>query len=86
MAHLLAHQRPEFAPIFAFTPNLHVSRTLVTARGVNPFVLQFTEGQPEASIREALDLLRTEGLIKPGDPLVILSDCVNVDAILLREA
>jgi hypothetical protein len=57
---------------------------------VNPFVLKFTEGQPEASIREALDLFRTEGLIKPGDPLVILSDalcdCVNVDAILLREA
>ena len=49
MAHLLAHQRPEFAPIFAFTPNLHVSRTLVTARGVNPFVLQFTEGDPEAA-------------------------------------
>jgi pyruvate kinase len=90
MAHLLAHQRPEFAPIFAFTPNLHVSRTLVTARGVHPFVLQFTEGQPETSIREALDLLRREKLIKLGDPLVILSDAlydgVNVDAILLREA
>ncbi len=90
MAHLLAHQRPDFAPIFAFTPNLHVSRTLVTARGVHPFVLQFVEGQPERSIHDALDLLRRENLIKNGDPLVILSDAlydsVNVDAILLREA
>jgi pyruvate kinase len=90
MAHLLAHQRPEFAPIFAFTPKLHVSRTLVTARGVHPFVLEFTEGQPESSIRHALELLRRENLIKPGDPLVILSDAlydgINVDAILLREA
>ena len=90
MAHLLAHQRPEFAPIFAFTPNLHVSRTLVTARGVHPIVLPFVEGNPEQSIRDALDVLRREGLIKPGDPLVILSDAlydgVNVDAILLREA
>ncbi len=90
MAHLLAHQRPEFAPIFAFTPNLHVSRTLVTARGVNPFVLQFAEGDPEAAIRNALELLRLEKLIKHGDPLVILSDAlydgINVDAILLREA
>lgn len=90
MAHLLAHQRPEFAPIFAFTPNRHVSRTLVTARGVSPFVLEFSEGSPEASIRDALELLRKEGLIKRGDPLVILSDAlydgVNVDAILLREA
>ena len=90
MAHLLAHQRPEFAPIFAFTPNLHVSRTLVTARGVHPIVLPFTEGNPEQSIRDALDLLRRQSLIKPGDPLVILSDAlydgVNVDAILLRQA
>lgn len=90
MAHLLAHQRPEHAPIFAFTPNLHVSRTLVSARGVHPFVLQFTEGQPEASIRDALDHLRRENLINTGDPLVILSDAlydgVNVDAILLRQA
>ncbi len=90
MAHLLAHQRPEFAPIFAFTPNLHVSRTLVTARGVHPYVLAFEEGNPERSIHDALQILRQEGHIKAGDPLVILSDAlydgVNVDAILLREA
>lgn len=90
MAHLLAHQRPEYAPIFAFTPNLHVSRTLVSARGVHPIVLPFQEGNPEQSIRDALDFLRRENLIKPGDPLVILSDAlydgINVDAILLRDA
>jgi pyruvate kinase len=76
--------------IEAFTPKQHVSRTLVSARGVHPFVMPFVEGQPEASIRDALELLRGEGLIKQGDPLVILSDAlydgVNVDAILLREA
>lgn len=90
MAHLLAHQRPDFAPIFAFTPHRHVSRTLVSARGVQPFVVEFSEGQPETTIRVALELLRRENLIKPGDPLVILSDAlheqINVDAILLREA
>ena len=47
-------------------------------------------GDPEAAIRNALDLLRMEKLIKLGDPLVILSDAlydgINVDAILLREA
>jgi pyruvate kinase len=90
MAHLLAHQRPEFAPIFAFTPKLHVSRTLVTARGVQPYVLEFVEGNPEKSIRDAIDLLRAHCLIKPGDPLVILSDAlyegVKLDAILLRDA
>jgi len=90
MAHLLAHQRPEFAPIFAFTPKLYVSRMLVSARGVHPFVLDLVEGQPETTISNAIALLRRENLIKPGDPLVILSDALydgaNVDAILLREA
>ncbi len=90
VAHLLAHQRPEYAPIFAFTPNLHVSRALTTARGVHPMVIDFPPGHPELTIDHAVEHLRSKGLIKHGDPLVILSDALyhetNVDAILLREA
>jgi pyruvate kinase len=90
MAHLLAHQRPEFASIYAFTPHLHVSRTLVSARGVQPFVLPFEDGTPDKAIRDAIEMLRKHGHIKVGDPLVILSDAlydgINVDAILLRDA
>jgi pyruvate kinase len=90
MAHLLAHQRPEFAPIFAFTPNPNVSRALVSARGVEPFVMEFAHGQPDASIRSAIALLHQRGLVRQGDPLVILSDALydgsHVDAILLQNA
>jgi pyruvate kinase len=90
MAHLLAHQRPESAPIFAFTPHLHVSRTLTTARGVHPQVMNFTGGNPEATIKAALEQLKARGQVQPGDPIVILSDALydemNVEAILLREA
>ena len=90
MAHLLAHQRPEFAPIYAFTPERHVSRTLVSARGVHPLVMNFCEGDPESSIRHAVDLLVAQGEINRGDPLVILSDALyesmNLNAILLRDA
>ncbi len=90
MAHLLAHQRPEFAPIFAFTPHLHVSRTLVTARGVHPQVMDFVEGKPEETIENALAVLRAKGLVQAGDPIIILSDALyanaNVEAIMLREA
>lgn len=90
LAHLLAHQRPEFAPIFAFTPDLHVSRTLMSARGVHPIVLEFAKGDPEETIRIALEVLRQQNLVRSGDAIVILSDALynemNVDAILLREA
>lgn len=90
MAHLLAHQRPEFSPIFAFTPRLHVSRTLMSARGVFPQVMDFTPGDAEATIQRACEALVSRGLAKKGDPIVILSDALydemNIEAILLREA
>lgn len=90
IAHLLAHQRPEFAPILALTPHRHVSRMLTTARGVHPFVMDFSPGNPDATIKEALKLMRVRGIVKPGDPIVILSDAlyndINMDAILLMEA
>jgi pyruvate kinase len=88
-AHLLAHQRPEFAPVFAFTPNLNVSRTLMSARGVFPFVMEF-DGDPQDTVLAALNLLKQRKLISSGDPVVILSDVLHdemiVDSILLRVA
>jgi pyruvate kinase len=86
-AHLLAHQRPEFAPIFAFTPSLPVSRALMSARGVWPFVMEF-DREPQETILTALDLLKKRKLICAGDPIVILTDVLHdelvVDSILLR--
>jgi pyruvate kinase len=90
MAHLLAHQRPEHAPIFAITPYINVSRTLTTARGVHPFVMDFSPGNPDATVKNALRLLKERGMVQAGDPIVILSDALysdtNVEAILLMEA
>jgi pyruvate kinase len=90
MAHLLAHQRPEFAPIFAFTPERYVSRSCVSARGVHPFVMNFCDSDPQEAIQRAVDLLVEQKEIKRGDPLVILSDALyesmNLNAILLRDA
>jgi pyruvate kinase len=86
-AHLLAHQRPEFAPIFAFTPALNVSRALMTARGVFPFVMEFGD-TPNKTIAGALEILLARNLVAPGGPIVILSDVLHdeliVDSILLR--
>lgn len=88
-AHLLAHQRPESAPIFAFTPSLHVSRAMMTARGVFPFVMEFA-GRPNDTIEAALQILRARQIVSTGDPIVILSDVLHdeliVDSILLRDA
>lgn len=88
-AHLLAHQRPESAPIFAFMEDLTVSRACMTARGLFPFVIEFCT-EPGETIERALNVLRSRKLIVRGDPVVILSDVLLgelvMDSILLREA
>ncbi len=88
-AHLLAHQRPEFAPIYAFTESLPVCRACMTARGLFPFVIEFCP-KPSETIDRALTLLRARKLVVKGDPIVILSDVLHdelvMDSILLREA
>ena len=89
LANYAAHQRPDCASIFAFTPDDTVVRALHLNRGVYPFPMQF-EKQPEESIRKAIEFLKEKDLIESGDPVVILSDVLNQDfdteAILLRKA
>lgn len=89
LGHLIAHQRPERAPIFAFSPNLDVVRSLLMARSVHPFSLSFDD-EPECIIENGIRVLRDAGLLASGDPLVIISDVFHdafeVDSILWRKA
>jgi len=89
LANYAAHQRPQRAPIFAFTPDERVVRALQLNRAVRGFRMDF-EAAPEASIRKALDALTAGGWVASGDPVVILSDVLggafDTDAILLRRA
>ncbi len=89
LANYAAHQRPEKAHIYAFTPDHIVARALRMNRAVSPFQMDFLDN-PEGSIRKAIDFLKDRGEIENGDPVVILSDVLNKDfdteAILLRKA
>ncbi len=87
-AHLLAHQRPEHAPIFAFTPHLWISRALMSARGVFPYVTEF-DADPAKTMETAIQLLKDRGQIVTGDTIVILTDVLHeamlMDSILIRK-
>lgn len=89
LANYAAHQRPERADIFAFSPDEAVVRSLLMNRAVTPFQMEMAD-HPEDSIRRAVDYLKEKGLIEAGSPVVILSDILNRDfdteAILLRKA
>jgi pyruvate kinase len=83
----LAALRPTAAPIFAFTPSLELLRQLRLLRAVEPILMPFAS-EPDASIENAIALLRRGGWISPGDKLIVITDILSqdrkVDAIQLR--
>ncbi|MCB1206126.1 MAG: pyruvate kinase [Verrucomicrobiae bacterium] len=89
LARHAANLRPERASIFAFSPDPAVVRSLLLNRAVVPFQMELAD-DPEGDLREALERLRENGLVAPGDPVVIVSDVLlpafDNGAILLRHA
>ncbi|MGI9242694.1 MAG: pyruvate kinase [Verrucomicrobiales bacterium] len=87
LANYVAHLRPAAAPIFAMAPSPSVCRRLGLNRGVRAAHLEFGE-DADALVESAIDRLRADGLVRSGDPLVILSDVLSgeflVDTILLK--
>lgn len=70
-ARLISKQRPS-APIIAFTPFEPVRRQMALYWGVQPHTMQQI-AQTDERIKEAERRLKTEGLVKTGERIVILS-------------
>jgi pyruvate kinase len=70
-ARLISKQRPA-APIIAFTPFQPVRRQMALFWGVQPHTMQEI-AQTDERVREAERRLKTEGLVKSGERIVILS-------------
>lgn len=77
------------SPIYAFTPDEIVCRGLSLSRGVRPFVMPFRE-RPRETIAAAIEILRERRDVKPGTPLVVVSETLQMDrsvyTILLEHA
>jgi pyruvate kinase len=87
LANHVAHLRPASSPIFAFAPEASICRRLSLNRGVLALEMAFSE-DADAMVDAAIGRLRQDGLVKKGDPIVILSDVLSgefvVDSILLK--
>jgi pyruvate kinase len=81
MANGLAALRPVHAPILAITPALGLLRQLRLLRAVEPYLMPFAS-EPDATIENALSLLRRSGRISPGDKLIIASDILTLDRLV----
>ncbi|BCU78991.1 pyruvate kinase [Luteolibacter sp. LG18] len=89
LANQVAMLRPRTTGFFAFTPTERVCRQLGLTRGVQAFKLPFA-ATIEETIQRATDQLRGMELVRPGTPLVIVSDILSdhfaANSILLHHA
>jgi pyruvate kinase len=77
----LAALRPVHSPIYAFTPSPAVFRQLRLLRSVGPFLMPFAS-EPNATIENAISVLRRSGVVATGDKLIVATDVVAQDRIV----
>ena len=77
----LAALRPVHSPIYAFTPSPEVFRQLRLLRAVGPFHMPFAS-EPNATIENAISVLRRAGVVATGDKLIVATDVVAQDRIV----
>jgi len=89
LANHVALMRPKTAAFYAFTPKESVCRQLSLTRGIRAFKLSFSSNIEE-TIQRATEQLRKADLVRPGTPIVILSDILSdhfaANSILLHHA
>jgi pyruvate kinase len=89
LANHTALLRPRTAGFFAFTPSERVCRQLALTRGVSAYKLAFA-ASIEETIQRATELLRKHDQVRPGTPIVIVSDILSghfaANSILLHHA
>ena len=89
LANQVAMLRPRTNGFYAVTPKESVCRQLSLTRGVNAMKLSFSTNIEE-TIRRVSNQLLKDKLVKPGTPMVIVSDILSdhfgANSILLHHA
>ncbi|GER49131.1 pyruvate kinase [Striga asiatica] len=75
MASLISRNRPN-PPVFAFTSDGSTRMALNLLWGVTPLLLADLSDDMEANIAKSIDLVKTRGLLKKGDMVLIVSDII----------
>lgn len=89
LANLLAMLRPRTALCYAVTAKESVCRKLALTRGMQPIKLAFSSGIEE-TIQRVVSHLLEQQLVRPGTPIVVVSDILSdhfaANSILLLHA
>lgn len=78
MASLLSRSRPN-PPIFAFTNDTTTRMALNLQWGVIPLLVELSDDM-EANTKKTIDLVKTKGMLKQGDSVLVVSDVTPTSA------
>jgi len=88
MASYAAWMRPRYSPIYAICDNEKTANELTLSWGVTPFVMEFDFIEPQNTIENSLKQLTQQGLLRPGEIVVIIGaisvGTEIVDAVQMR--
>ena len=89
IANHIAMMRPRTSDFYAVTPKETVCRQLSLTRGIRAFKISFASNIEE-TVQRATEHLRQLDLVRPGTPIVIVSDILSdhfaANSILLHHA
>ncbi len=89
LARKLSSMRPLNCPIFAFTDDPLVLEQLRLSWGILPYLIEFSQKDPESTITEAMQILQEHKLISIGEWLVIITNVLAgariIETIQLRQ-
>jgi pyruvate kinase len=72
-AQLTSWLRPRPSHIYAFTPEDIVWRQMCLLWGVRAFKMKLNDDDTEATVRDAIQILKKHNFVQPGESLVLLS-------------
>jgi pyruvate kinase len=88
LGYTLGALRPKGIPIYAFTDKEQIFRHLLLPWGVEPFLMKFTDDDPEETIQNAIAYLKRRDWVTVGSWLVVITNVLAgkkiIDTIQLR--
>ncbi len=88
LGYVLGAMRAKGVPIFAFTDDEVVFRHLLFPWGVEPFLMKFSDDNPEQTIIDALETLKAKEWSSVGSTLVVITNLLAgeriIDSLQLR--
>jgi pyruvate kinase len=85
---MIASLRPNKVPIFAFTDVPHIFKSMLIQWGIEPFLIEFDDENPEKTVQNAIDFLKSKKWVKEGEYVVTMTNVFTrgstIESIQLR--